>query len=274
MTRALGLIEVVGLTGAIEGADAALKAANVHLIGIAKVGSGIMTIQLMGDVGAITAAVDAGSQAAKRICKLRASHVIPRMDDSLASMLKCSITEGESGEQTVQQSGYEKQKEQGKVQNETEEIVPSVDNRNEVNKLQIEEQKNTDAIIKQDITSDEQVINKTEDININNKIGTIEDTKEAETITKVDKEEETNDIQGKEDKITTDKQLQERNIQDVYVTDSYIDIEDKKNTIEHFNRMSNTALKELIRETGIEVSKEKLKTMKKQDLIQLILEHR
>lgn len=232
MTRALGLIEVVGLTGAIEGADAALKAANVHLIGIAKVGSGIMTIQLMGDVGAITAAVDAGSQAAKRICKLRASHVIPRMDDSLASMLKCSITEGESGEQTVQQSEYEKQKEQVKVQNET------------------------------------------EDIKINNKIGTIEDTKEAETSTKVDKEEETNDIQEKEDKITTDKQLQERNIQDVYVTDSHIEIENKKNTIEHFNRMSNTALKELIRETGIEVSKEKLKTMKKQDLIQLILEHR
>lgn len=81
--QALGLIEVIGYPAAIEAADAALKASNVQLSGVSKVGSGIMTVQLFGDVGAITAAVQAGGQAAERIGKVRATHVIPRVDESL-----------------------------------------------------------------------------------------------------------------------------------------------------------------------------------------------
>ena len=83
MTRALGLIEVMGLPGAVEAADAALKAANVTLLNVAKVGSGIMTVEITGDVGAVTAAVEAGALSASRITTLRAKHVIPRMDDAL-----------------------------------------------------------------------------------------------------------------------------------------------------------------------------------------------
>lgn len=272
MTRALGLIEVVGLTGAIEGADAALKAANVHLIGIAKVGSGIMTIQLMGDVGAITAAVDAGSQAAKRICKLRASHVIPRMDDSLENMLKIPITEEENKKQMTQKENYNKQKEPIKIDGEKEEIPTIISAEDESYKLKTEEQKSITNVTKQDITLEEQVNSKVSDIERNNKVEATENTKEIKDSTKVDMQE-INHVEPREDNITTEEQLQqERNIQDVYVKDSLV--EDKNNTIEQFNRMSNTALKDFIRETGIEVSKEKLKTMKKQDLIQLILEHR
>lgn len=81
--QALGLIEVIGYPAAIEAADAALKAANITLSGVSKVGSGIMTVQLFGDVGAITAAVEAGGSAAERIGKVRATHVIPRVDESL-----------------------------------------------------------------------------------------------------------------------------------------------------------------------------------------------
>lgn len=83
MMQALGLIEVVGYPAAIEAADAALKASNIQLSGISKVGSGIMTVQLFGDVGAITAAVQAGGKAAERIGKVRTTHVIPRVDESL-----------------------------------------------------------------------------------------------------------------------------------------------------------------------------------------------
>lgn len=83
MMRALGLIEVMGLPGAIEAADAALKAASVTLLNIAKVGSGIMTVEITGGVDAVTAAVEAGALSASRITTLRAKHVIPRMDDSL-----------------------------------------------------------------------------------------------------------------------------------------------------------------------------------------------
>ena len=83
MMQALGLIEVIGYPAAIEAADAALKASNVQLSGLSKVGSGIMTVQLFGDVGAITAAVQAGGNAAERIGKVRTTHVIPRVDESL-----------------------------------------------------------------------------------------------------------------------------------------------------------------------------------------------
>jgi len=85
--RALGMIEVIGLTPAIEAADSALKAANVTLITIAKAGSGILTVEITGDVGAVTAAVGAGAAAAKKIGTLRAKHVIPNVDESLVGKI-------------------------------------------------------------------------------------------------------------------------------------------------------------------------------------------
>ena len=82
--KALGMIEVIGLPPAIEAADAALKAANVTLLAIAKADAGIMTVEITGDVSAVTAAVEAGAAAASRIGTLRAKHVIPNVDESLA----------------------------------------------------------------------------------------------------------------------------------------------------------------------------------------------
>jgi len=76
--EALGLIETKGLVGAIEAADAMVKAANVHLVGKELVGGGLVTIVVRGDVGAVKAAVDAGAAAAKRIGELVSVHVIPR----------------------------------------------------------------------------------------------------------------------------------------------------------------------------------------------------
>ena len=83
LSQALGLIEVIGYPTAIAAADAALKSAEVHLTTITKVGSGIMTVQLTGDVAAIRSAVDAGGEEAKRIGILRSTHVIPRYDTQL-----------------------------------------------------------------------------------------------------------------------------------------------------------------------------------------------
>lgn len=81
--NALGLIEVIGYPTVIEAADAALKAANVQLGGIVKVDGGIMTAQILGDVGAVKAAVEAGGVAASKVGKVRATHVIPRVDACL-----------------------------------------------------------------------------------------------------------------------------------------------------------------------------------------------
>ena len=76
--EALGMIETRGLVAAIEAADAMVKAANVTLIGTEKIGSGLVSVMVRGDVGAVKAATEAGSQAAARLGEIVAVHVIPR----------------------------------------------------------------------------------------------------------------------------------------------------------------------------------------------------
>jgi ethanolamine utilization protein EutM len=75
---ALGMVETQGLVGAVEAADAMVKAANVVLIGSEYVGGGYVTVMVRGDVGAVKAATDAGAAAAKRVGQLVSVHVIPR----------------------------------------------------------------------------------------------------------------------------------------------------------------------------------------------------
>ena len=77
---ALGLVETRGLIGAIEAADAMMKAADVELIGRERADAGLMTIKIKGDVAAVRAAVDAGAAAAQRVGELVSVHVIPRPD--------------------------------------------------------------------------------------------------------------------------------------------------------------------------------------------------
>jgi len=80
--EALGMIETKGLVGAIEAADAMVKAANVTLIGYEKIGSGLVTVMVRGDVGAVKASVDAGAVAAGNVGEVVSKHVIarPHMD--------------------------------------------------------------------------------------------------------------------------------------------------------------------------------------------------
>ncbi len=76
--NALGMVETKGLVGAIEAADAMVKAANVELIGKEQVGGGLVTVLVRGDVGAVKAATDACAAAAERVGELLSVHVIPR----------------------------------------------------------------------------------------------------------------------------------------------------------------------------------------------------
>ena len=85
--QALGMVETKGLVGAIEAADAMVKAANVTLIGKEKIGSGLVTVMVRGDVGAVKASVDAGAAAAKRVGELVSIHVIPRAHDDVEAIL-------------------------------------------------------------------------------------------------------------------------------------------------------------------------------------------
>ena len=76
--EALGMVETRGLVAAIEAADAMVKAANVDLIGTEKIGSGLVSVMVRGDVGAVKAATESGSAAASKLGELVAVHVIPR----------------------------------------------------------------------------------------------------------------------------------------------------------------------------------------------------
>ena len=76
--EALGMVETRGLVAAIEAADAMVKAANVELIGTEKIGSGLVSVMVRGDVGAVKAATESGGNAASKLGELVAIHVIPR----------------------------------------------------------------------------------------------------------------------------------------------------------------------------------------------------
>lgn len=88
MLLALGLIETKGLIGAIEAADAMLKAANVKLINKEKITAALVTVEIIGEVAAVKSAVDAGAAAAQRVGQLISAHVIPRPDDQIESIIQ------------------------------------------------------------------------------------------------------------------------------------------------------------------------------------------
>lgn len=85
--EALGMIEVKGLVGAIEAADAMVKSANVYLMGYEKIGSGLITVMVRGDVGAVKAATDAAAVAAQKVGQVISVHVIPRPHSDVENIL-------------------------------------------------------------------------------------------------------------------------------------------------------------------------------------------
>ncbi len=85
--QALGLVETRGLTAAIEAADAMVKSAEVVLVGTEKIGSGLVTVLVRGDVAAVKAATEVGANAAQRLGELVAMHVIPRPHEDVEKIL-------------------------------------------------------------------------------------------------------------------------------------------------------------------------------------------
>ena len=92
--EALGMIETRGFVGAIEAADAMVKAAKVVLVGKEQVGGGLVTVLVRGDVGAVKAATDAGAAAARRVGELISVHVIPRPREEVEKLLGPAPQEG------------------------------------------------------------------------------------------------------------------------------------------------------------------------------------
>lgn len=214
--QALGLIEVVGYPPAVEAADAALKAANVTLLSIAKADAGIMTVEIVGDVGAVTSAVDAGARSAARIGLVRARHVIPRVESDLI----------------------------GK-------IIPS-----ERAHYDVERQSQVDVYEK----------SKTGDAQIK------DDEQKANDKLHADKPEESKTDEDKNEQVSKDIIIENPNVPEV------IEKEEEKSQVldfsqEQLSKRSNANLKSLIKSLGINVTTERLNSMKKQELIRLLLEY-
>jgi ethanolamine utilization protein EutM len=111
MQRALGMVETSGFVGAVEAADAMTKSANVELVGYRKIGMGLVTILVRGDVGACKAAVDAGASAAQRIGELVSTHLIANPHDDVEILLKSEeIQELEDLKKSDKKSSPKKEK--------------------------------------------------------------------------------------------------------------------------------------------------------------------
>lgn len=103
--EALGMVETKGFVGAVEAADAMVKAANVQLIGKEYIGAGYVTIFVRGDVGAVKAATDAGAAAARRVGELISVHVIPRPHNEVERVLPRNGKVGLSPDEKALQGG-------------------------------------------------------------------------------------------------------------------------------------------------------------------------
>lgn len=90
--EALGMVETKGMVGCIEASDAMVKAADVVLVSYVKIGSGYITAVVRGDVAAVKAAVDAGSEAAKKVGELISTHVIPRPHADLEKIFPITVS--------------------------------------------------------------------------------------------------------------------------------------------------------------------------------------
>ena len=115
--EALGMIETKGFVGAVEAADAMVKAANVVLVGKEYIGAGYVTVFVRGDVGAVKAATDAGAAAARRVGELISVHVIPRPHAELdRALANAGYSDGQSVGRRRKRRAWRRQTRPGAVQ--------------------------------------------------------------------------------------------------------------------------------------------------------------
>ena len=123
--RALGMIETRGLIASIEAADAMLKAAKVKLLGKEKVKAGLVTVLVVGETAAVKSAVDAGAAAAQRVGELISTHIIPRPDDQIDSIISIKSELDSVEEKSLPEKQPGRRKMQIQIEKENEEIEPA-----------------------------------------------------------------------------------------------------------------------------------------------------
>lgn len=255
MGKALGLIEFIGYVPAICAADTALKAASVDLIGIEKVTGGIVTVKITGDVDAVQAAVESAENYASRIGSLRSAHVIPRLDDEVENLLMNS----KSSEEEIQEEIQE-------LEEDIKEVCEEI--REEITETIIEETESKEESLQEDVVEYVK--------NVNDEVEEISEKIEGES--HLDKIEVFEISQNKE---SSKESLEEVIIKPELIEDKEEYSEDKTTEnkesdsidIKEISKMSVKELRKKIKSLNINITSNKLKSLKKKDLVDILLKY-
>ncbi|MDT9335147.1 BMC domain-containing protein [Clostridium perfringens] len=255
MGKALGLIEFIGYVPAICAADTALKAASVDLIGIEKVTGGIVTVKITGDVDAVQAAVESAENYASRIGSLRSAHVIPRLDDEVENLLMNSKSSEEEIEEKIQE-----------LEEDIKEVCEEI--REEITETIIEETESKEESLQEDVVEYVK--------NVNDEVEEISEKIEGDS--HLDKIEVFEISQNKE---SSKESLEEVIIKPELIEDKEEYSEDKTTEnkeadsidIKEISKMSVKELRKKIKSLNIKITSNKLKSLKKKDLVDILLKY-
>lgn len=255
MGKALGLIEFIGYVPAICAADTALKAASVDLIGIEKVTGGIVTVKITGDVDAVQAAVESAENYASRIGSLRSAHVIPRLDDEVENLLMNSKSSEEEIEEKIQE-----------LEEDIKEVCEEI--REEITETIIEETESKEESLQEDVVEYVK--------NVNDEVEEISEKIEGES--HLDEIEVFEISQNKEN---SKESLEEVIIKPELIEDKEEYSEDKTTEnkeadsidIKEISKMSVKELRKKIKSLNMNITSNKLKSLKKKDLVDILLKY-
>lgn len=254
MGKALGLIEFIGYVPAICAADTALKAASVDLIGIEKVTGGIVTVKITGDVDAVQAAVESAENYASRIGSLRSAHVIPRLDDEVENLLMNSKSSEEEIEEIQE------------LEEDIKEVCEEI--REEITETIIEETESKEESLKEDVVEYVK--------NVNDEVEEISE--------KIEGDSHLDEIEVFE--ISQNKESSKESLEEVIIKPELIEgkeeySEDKTTEnkeadsidIKEISKMSVKELRKKIKSLNMNITSNKLKSLKKKDLVDILLKY-
>lgn len=255
MGKALGLIEFIGYVPAICAADTALKAASVDLIGIEKVTGGIVTVKITGDVDAVQAAVESAENYASRIGSLRSAHVIPRLDDEVENLLMNSKSSEEEIEEEIQE-----------LEEDIKEVCEEI--REEITETIIEETESKEESLQEDVVEYVK--------NVNDEVEEISE--------KIEGESHLDEIEVFE--ISQNKENSKESLEEVVIKPELIEgkeeYSENKTTenkeadsidIKEISKMSVKELRKKIKSLNKNITSNKLKSLKKKDLVDILLKY-
>lgn len=247
MGKALGLIEFIGYVPAICAADTALKAASVDLIGIEKVTGGIVTVKITGDVDAVQAAVESAENYASRIGSLRSVHVIPRLDDEVENLLMNSKSSEEETEEIQE------------LEEDIKEVCEEI--REEITETIIEETESKEESLQEDVVEYVK--------NVNDEVEEISE--------KIEGESHLDEIEVFE--ISQNKESSKESLEEVIIKPELTEDKTTENKeadsidIKEISKMSVKELRKKIKSLNINITSNKLKSLKKKDLVDILLKY-